>query len=271
MRLTEGDPAVNADPDMRIGQLLKLWSPSARVESALTGGYRNRLWAVRAGGRRYAARLSARPEAALEWEIRLLQHLRSAGMVVPEIFPAGDGRTQVNGLVLFGWLEGQPPSSEHDWRLVADELLRLHALTPDWPQRPAFRSSRDLLAEERGGDIRLDLMPPDVVKRVRGAWQALPGEPMSAVHGDPGASNIRLQAGRVGFIDWDEARVDISLLDLAALPSGLDLPVVPERLARARRAAIAWEVANAWILEPDYARSRLTQLEVLLAAEKTEA
>jgi Ser/Thr protein kinase RdoA (MazF antagonist) len=183
-------------------------------------------------------------------------------MLVLEVLPTRDGRTHVDGLVLFGWLEGQPPSSEHDWRLVADELLRLYALTAGWPQRPTFRSSRELLEAERGGGIRLDLMPAEVVARVRRAWAGLQRESMSAVHGDPGTSNIRLQVGRAGFIDWDEARVDVSLFDLTALPSGLGLPVDADRLLRARRAATAWEVANAWVLEPAYARSRLAELEM---------
>jgi Ser/Thr protein kinase RdoA (MazF antagonist) len=252
--------AVDGRLDARIARMLRAWSEAAVVEGRLGGGHRNTMWAVRVGGRRYAARLSTRPEAALDWEIALLDHLRTAGMVVPEILPARDGRARVEGLVLFGWLEGEPPSTERDWRLAADELDRLHALTRGWPQRPAFRSSQDLLAADRGGDARLDLMPADVVERVRRAWHGLSGEPMSVVHGDPGGGNIRMQGARAGLIDWDEARVDVSLLDLAALPAGLALPVDAARLVCARRAAVAWEVANGWVVEPTYARRRLREL-----------
>ncbi len=251
---------MHAEPDERLQEMLTAWSTDARIEGELSGGYRNRLWAVRIGGRRYAARLSPRPGMALDWEIELLQFLRAADMIVPEMLATRDGRSRVSGLTLFTWLEGHPPVSEREWRLVADELTRLHTLTRDWPQRPSFRSSAELLEADVGGDVRLDLMPEDAVRRVRRAWQAMQGEPVSVVHGDPGAGNILLHGGRVGLIDWDEARVDASLFDLAALP--LDLPQVVDkrRITRARRAAIAWEAANAWLSEPAYARRRLMEL-----------
>jgi Ser/Thr protein kinase RdoA (MazF antagonist) len=252
---------MRTEPDEPLDQMLAAWSTAAYVEGQLEGGYRNRLWAVRIGGRRYAARLSPRPDSALEWEIQLLQHLRAADMIVPEVLATRDGRSRIDGLVLFSWLEGYPPASDREWRLVADELSLLHALTRTWPQRPTFHSSLELLHADVGGDVRLDLMPAAVVRRVRLAWRALQDEPTSVVHGDPGSGNIRLHGGRVGFIDWDEARVDVSLLDLADLPIDLAPLVGQERLLRARRAAIAWEVANGWVPEPAYAQRRLRELD----------
>ncbi len=215
---------------------------------------------VHIGGHRYAARLSKRSAPALEWEIELLDFLRGAGMLVPDVLPALDGRRQVGGVVMYGWLEGRPPETEDDWRLVLSELSRVHELTRHWPQRPGFRSTRQLLIEDAGGDVRLGLMPPEAVARIRGAWDAIADEPTSVVHGDPGASNVRIRDGRAGFLDWDEARVDASVLDLADLPLDVVGEVGAERLAKARRAADAWEAANAWILEPGYARQRLSRL-----------
>ena len=109
--------------------------------------------------------------------------------------------------------------------------------------------------------MRLDLMPGDVVQRVRDAWRALAGEPQSVIHGDPAANNVLLEGGRGELIDWDEARVDVSILDLAALPVNRMPSVGRQRLALARRAAVAWEVANVWVAEPAYARRRLAELE----------
>lgn len=255
---------MHTELDERLEDMLAAWSTGARIEGQLGGGYRNRLWAVRIGGRRYAARLSPRPDSALDWEIQLLQCLRAADMSVPEVLTTRDGRSRVGGLTLFSWLEGHPPASEREWRLVADELARLHTFTRDWPQRPEFRSSTELLKEDVGGDVRLDLMPADAVRCIRRAWRAMRGEPMSVVHGDPGASNILLRAGRVGFIDWDEARVDVSLFDLAALPLDFVPVVGKRRLMRAQRAALAWEVANGWVPEPAYARCRLKELDTAL-------
>jgi hypothetical protein len=74
------------------------------------------------------------------------------------------------------------------------------------------------------------------------------------VHGDPGPANIRISADGPGLLDWDEARVDYTGLDLAELP-GSELP--RPRLTLAREAATAWEVANGWIIEPCYAKQQL--------------
>lgn len=238
---------------------LSAWGRNARIDGPLGEGNRNRVWAIRIGGVRCVARLSSRLLPALNWEVDLLRHLQGVGMRVPLPIPATDGRLVVGGVIVFDWLEGEPPASEADWRLVYQELRWLHELTRDWPQRPDFRSTRQLLEEERGGDVRLDLMPPDAVDRIRAAWRALSDEPMSAVHGDPGRGNVVIDRGRVGLIDWDEARVDISLLDLADLPLDLTQEIEPSRLERARRAADAWEAANGWVAEPEYARRRLAR------------
>jgi len=139
-------------------------------------------------------------------------------------------------------------------------LDRLHDITRDWPQRPGFSSTRELLTADRGGDVRLDLMPPDVVARCRDSWRPLAGESTSVVHGDPGAGNIRISRQGVGLIDWDEARVDASIFDIASLPVIAPLGYGRERLADARRALDAWEAANGWVVEPAYARRRLAQL-----------
>jgi Ser/Thr protein kinase RdoA (MazF antagonist) len=143
---------------------------------------------------------------------------------------------------------------------VARELGRLHDLTRDWPQRPAFKSTRELLRKDTGGDALLDLMPAEAVARMRAAWGALSGEPISVVQGDPQAGNIRIEGGRAGFLDWDEARVDASVLDLADLPLDMAASLGAERLERARRAADAWEAASSWLMEPEYARRRLGRL-----------
>ena len=238
---------------------LRSWGRTVTVEARLGGGNRNDVRAVRVGGVRYAARCSRRLGESLDWELNLLDRLAAAGFRVPRPLPTVDGRRRVGGMVVLEWVDGDPPSSPADWRRVADTLHRLHDLTHGWEQRPGFRSTQELLTAERGADIRLDLMPRDVVDRCRAAWRGLAGEPTSVVHGDPGAPNLRLAGSAVGLLDWDEARVDVSLLDLADLP--VDPPVVIDdrRLHLARRAANAWEAANSWFLEPRYARRRLAQ------------
>ena len=215
---------------------------------------------VRLAGVDHVGRLSRRDAAALDSELDLLDHLAAVGLRVPRTASALDGRRHSDGLVVMSWLHGAPPASEADWRRVEATLRQLHEATRDWPQRPGFASTQEFLVADSGGDVRLDLMPAASVARCRDAWRAIADEPKSVVHGDPGAANARLGRAGVGLIDWDEARVDASVLDRADLP----LDPVPgfdgERLHLARRAASAWEAANGWLLEPESARRRLASI-----------
>jgi hypothetical protein len=182
---------------------LRPW-PGLTVVGPLAGGHRSEVVEVRGDGRVVARRGRRSPEA-LAWELDLLDLLADAGFTVPLTVPAADGRRTVDGVGVQTWLPGRPPV-EDDWRLVERELRRLHEITR--PQRPGSASARDLLRAERGGDVDLTAMPPDDVARCRAAWRALPEAPLGLVHGDPCAANIRIDDGRVGLIDWDEARVD---------------------------------------------------------------
>jgi hypothetical protein len=132
----------------------------------------------------------------------------------------------------------------------------MHELTRDWMQRPTFASTADLLTREVGGDVDFSRMPHEAASLCRSAWAAIAGSPVSAIHGDP-RGNVFMTSGGVTFIDWDESRVDASVLDLADLP-GDHIPT-PESCA-VRRAASAWEAAVSWDWEPGYARRRLAEL-----------
>ncbi len=238
-----------------VREVLAAWG-QLRVIGPLDGGNRNTVLELRRGRERLVARKSRRPPASIEWEIELLDYLARAGVRVPAMIPASDGRRHIDGVVVQTWLGGAPPSPG-DWPAVAAELRRLHAITAGWPQRPGSASTRELLTAERGGDVDLSVMPPDAVTACRMAWRRLTGSAETVVHGDPGASNIRITSDGVGLLDWDEARVDYADLDLAELPVN-DLP--PDRLDAARIAATAWEAANGWTVEPSYARRQLDLL-----------
>jgi Ser/Thr protein kinase RdoA (MazF antagonist) len=221
------------------------------VLGRLGGGNRQVVLEGRRGGERVAVRRSGRSVASLGWEIELLDRLAGAGFLVPVMLPALDGRRHVNGVVVQAWLDGTPPGPG-DWPAVAAELGRLHAVTAGWPQRPGAVSTSDLIQADRGGDVDLTELPAEGVSACRRAWAALAGRPRAVVHGDPGPGNIRMSRGGAGLLDWDEARVDYTALDLADLPGQAD--------RSAWIAVRAWEAASGWRAEPDYARGQLALL-----------
>ncbi len=170
---------------------------------------------MRIKGQVAVGRLGSRSDADRAWETDLLRHLDHAGLTVPVPIPTTDGRLFADGLVVMTYLDGALPETESDWRRVSDTLRQLHGLTQDWPQRPGWQSSTDLLHAETGTKIDLRQMPPEGVARCREAWARLAGRRTCVVHGDPNPGNIRVTAERVALIDWDEAHVDVPDLDLA--------------------------------------------------------
>ncbi|MEX0750404.1 MAG: hypothetical protein WD359_06300 [Dehalococcoidia bacterium] len=232
------------------------WGTQAELLEPMTGGARNLSWMLKIQGKTGVARLSRRSPLALDWELDLMAAAAAAGVRTPGVVRTMNGRRHAGSIVIFEWVDGVTPESKRDWELVRDSLTQLHQSTRDWAQRPGFASTRDLLLHPRGGDVDFTRMPAGVVEACRQTWRAAMNEPMSAIHGDP-SSNVLMVHGRPTFIDWDESRVDASMLDL-------DLPELDLLLPAQRRALVAWEVACSWSTEPEYARRRLKQLEALL-------
>jgi Ser/Thr protein kinase RdoA (MazF antagonist) len=154
------------------------------------------------------------------------------------------------------YVEGSPPETEDDWRQVADTLRELHRLTRDWPQRPGWRSSTELLHTDTGTKIDLTAMPPEAVARCRAAWARLVGRDRCVVHGDPNPTNVRMTAARVVLIDWDEAHVDVPDLDLALPHNAARLD--PDSYDIAAQASAAWEATVCW--QDEYAVKRLAEV-----------
>lgn len=255
----EGDAVKDTDRASITGpswEALKQWGDNVTRIERLAGGVANDVWSVRVNGDLAVARLGARSDADLAWEMELLQYLGREGLVVPLPIPTMDGRLFVEGLVVMTYVKGGPPESQADWCRVADTLRQLHHLTQGWLQRPGWRSSTDLLHVETGTRIDLRAMPPEGVARCRAAWARLVGRQTCVVHGDHNPGNIRMTRDYVGLIDWDEAHVDVPDLDLV-LPynaAGLDDVVFDI----ASQALAAWEAAVCW--DDEFAVKRLAEV-----------
>jgi Ser/Thr protein kinase RdoA (MazF antagonist) len=243
----------------QLSEVLGAWG-DVELGEAMAGGNRSVVVAANFSGAQVVVRRSRRSEAALEWELALMDRLRSNGLFTPEVVPTVDGRFHVDGVSVLAFIEGRQPSTTADWERVAAYLTELHEIGRGTSQRPGFRSAAELLEEERGGDVDLGAMPADAVRRCREAWEPLSCQPMTVIHGDPGVSNIVITDTDVVLLDWDEARVDCAWFDLAALPDEVS-PLHGEQHRLASRAADAWEGAVGWQLEPDYARRRLQNLD----------
>lgn len=240
-------------------EALEHWGKDARRLERLTSGLLNDVWRVQVGGQLAVARLNTRSGADLAWETRLLQHLDRNGMTVPVPIPTTDGRLFVEGLVVMRCLAGGPPETEGDWRRVADTLQELHRLAQDWPQRPGWRSSIDLLQADRGTRIDLTAMPPEGVARCRAAWARLAGRPTCVVHGDVNPRNILMTAHQVALIDWDESHVDVPDLDLDLPHNAADLDADARDIAE--QASAAWQAAVCW--KDEYAVMRLARVRAI--------
>ena len=236
------------------------WGEDVGRIERLAGGVANDVWTVRVNGQRLVGRLGARTDADLAWETALMQYLGRQGLTVPMPIPTTDGRLFADGLVVMTYVEGGPPETGADWRRVAGTLRRLHRLTEDWPQRPGWRSSTDLLSAETGTKIDLGAMPPEGVAKCRAAWARLAGRPTCVVHGNPtNPGNIRITADRVALIDWDELHVDVPVLDLVLPYNAADLDDGAFDIAA--QASAAWEAAVCW--GDDYAIKRLAEVRAV--------
>jgi len=248
---------------------LSAW-PGVELGDPLTGGARAPVYRAHRDGQRLLVKVSSRTPESLAWELSLLRHLDQAGLRVPVVVPPVAGRPSARGRGVQTFLPGHPPRTRQDWAGVATLVTPVHDLTFDWPQRPGSLGIRQLLTRDRGGDIDLTALPVAAVALIRSCWRALIDQVDAAaaagtvsvgscvVHGDLGASAVLIDHGTVGIIDWDEARVDIPLVDLIGLPGHEAPPGIDPAVAQL--AGLAWETATCWVPEPRYAAGLLDQL-----------
>ena len=110
-------------------EALDQWGDDVERIERLAGGVANDVWSVRVNGQIAVGRLGVRSDADLAWETELLKRLDREGLTVPVPIPTTDGRLFADGVVVMTYVEGGPPTTEADWRRVADTLRQLHRLT----------------------------------------------------------------------------------------------------------------------------------------------
>ena len=231
------------------------WS-GLRLVERVEGGHRNQVWRGECRGDQVAVRRSRRSAASLAWELDVIERVGGAGIGVADVVRTDDDRRSADGVVVQRWIDGREPTTPADWRLVAAKLQQVHSVAVD--QRPGAMAVTELRPDSLSIDADLAALPDDVRERILDEFALFTDAPISLIHGDPGPSNIRIDADdRVHLLDWDESRVDVSWHDLSNL--GIQVLDDPSH-ARALRLSHAWEAANAWTAEPDYARSRYRQI-----------
>ncbi len=230
-----------------------------RLGEPIDEGNRNAVWRATLDGEAVAVRRSRRSEASLDWELDLIELLDGAGFRVPTVRRTLDGRRHHERFVVQRWLDGRPPASEDDWRLVADTLTEVHRLSgPSHRQRPGCQVVTALGRTDRSVDADLSALPSEVCEEVLTVFATVVDAPVAAIHGDPHGSNLRIaDDGSVGLLDFDESRVDVCWHDL----SNLGVRVLDDEThRRAELLSDAWEAANGWVAENAYARRRLASL-----------
>ncbi|QGG95951.1 phosphotransferase [Actinomarinicola tropica] len=234
---------------------LVAWGPG-QVLAKLGGDHHHDVRLVELDGRRRVARLGTHGDAALEWELDLLEQLHAAGVNVARPIRTADGRRRVGPLVVFEEVEGPPPTTRRDWDDVASALRWLHRITADWPQRPGRRTSVELARGGTSDDLTATPLPPRILDRCRGAWGRLDERDLAVVLGEVRADVIRMTPRGPVFLDWTGARVDDPALDLAGLPEDAS-PLDRRRRWSASQALAAWTVARSWSVDLGHARQAL--------------
>ncbi|MBW6417277.1 phosphotransferase [Celeribacter sp. PS-C1] len=222
---------------------IHLWGISAPLEP-LGDGHRNTVFRTSELAQDLVFKSTRRSEAQLKWLAPVHDAAEAAGFTVTRLIAAKNGRMAAQGWTCEPFIEGRPFQPE-DLPQIADQIDAFHRHAAGIAQRPDFCSSSDLLTETSGGDVDLCALPADLIALCRKAWGALKGE-IDVIHGDLTAGNLIHTEAGPALIDWDEARVDYLSFDtLRTRPASAS--------ASEKSAALAWEVASSWTLEPEHA------------------
>ncbi|RMA43773.1 phosphotransferase [Rhodophyticola porphyridii] len=217
----------------------------------LHGGHRNAVFASASLSQNVVFKSTRRSSASVEWLSEIHEQARHAGFVVPRLLKSTGGNLIEDGWTCQEFIEGVQIDPS-DLPCLGPSMRSFHKAASHFPQRPQFQSSKGLLSVSAGGDVDLNKMPGELVRKCRDAWRAVASRDESVIHGDLNAGNILVTPEhRFALIDWDECRRDLILFDCGH---------IEKDDGAARQARIAWEVACSWIVEPEYAKALAERL-----------
>lgn len=264
--------SITAPPfdDSTLAAVIGSFGIDPEVETrALSAGWRNDLVRVGAAGgplvlKRYAAQWTA---GAVDHEHAVLAELARTGFPAPRVHATPEGATRVehNGrqFALFGWIDGAnpsrlalPPATRRRLVAAAGELLgRLHADVAGFEPTGAHHLGgenrtlawyRDALGRlstrpqaKSGREAELRRRATAIGDRLAAIDAELGGRPLpdTVIHGDYGLHNLLVTTrGRISVVDFELARVERRLVDVAAAAARLRVGDRELLLAGYRRA-----------------------------------
>lgn len=257
MSMIRSATGLNSSNPMTRAEGLAAWT-GLRLIERIEEGNRNEVWRGEIDGMAIAVRRSRRADDSLDWELDLIEALAREGFTVPTVVTTDDGQRSADGRIVQRWIEGHPPTTSDHWHAVASTLQRLHQTETGLGQRPGCKPVTELTRTDHSVDADLAAIPVEFVDELLDVFASVSDAPQSIIHGDVGPSNLRIcPDGTVGLLDFDESRVDVCWHDLSEL--GVQV-LDDESHRRALRLSNAWEAANAWVVEPEYAQERLAAL-----------
>lgn len=223
---------------------IHLWNVDAALEP-LSGGHRNAVFRTSGLDQDFVFKSTRRSEGQLRWLTPVQDAAEAAGIIVPRLIATRDRALNGESWTCEPFIDGRPFQPE-ELPQIAGQIAAFHLAAKALPQRPEFCASYELEATSLGGDADMRALPEDIAELCLRAWAALDG-PTGVVHGDLGAGNLIHTTAGPALIDWDEARVDALSFDR--------IRTQPESATAAEKsAALAWEVASGWGIEPEHAR-----------------
>ncbi|MCT4608426.1 MAG: aminoglycoside phosphotransferase family protein [Pelagimonas sp.] len=212
----------------------------------LPRGYRNRVLLGQNQKHRVVFKTTCRSEDQLQWLDHLTDALGHSQIIAPIPTTTLTGLKTHRGWTAEPYITGRE-ICDTDRPQIIETIRIFHSASHAIAQRPGFAAIGNFTPETISGDIDLNTIPADLVHLCLATWKNLPGQPGCVIHGDLHSGNMRIaDTGQLTLYDWDEAHRNTPDFDLCTRGGSSDI---------VEHAALAYEVAVCWHVEPERART----------------